>query len=126
MSIRRWGLLALAGAIALQPFGGSAWAQAASHPAAPGQAGMRVHIDPKTGALVDAPAGADALDAARAASAATSTSSAGLVEKSGPTAAHGVSVDLQGRFRSAMRLDLGPNAEAVTHCDTAGPILPAR
>lgn len=103
----------------------SSWSSAlageapAASTAPTGQAGMRVYVDPATGALRDAPVGADALTGARAAAAGASTSSVGLVEVVGPTADHGVSVDLQGRFRSTMTVEVGKDGETTTHCATA-------
>jgi hypothetical protein len=76
-----------------------------------GTAGMRIEIDPATGALrsttVAAPAGP-----------AVSTSARGLVEKPSPRG--GVMVDLQGRFRSTVTAHVGANGKVTTECHTGG------
>lgn len=84
-----------------------------------GQAGLRVYVDPSTGELLDRPAGEDLLDTLDAAPAGRSLPSSRLVEEAGPTAAHGTTVDLQGRFRSSMTIGIAPDAKTVTNCTNA-------
>ena len=90
---------------------GQAGATGARRPSGPagageGSAGMRVYIDPVTGEFAEPPAGAVA-----APSAASSTSDAGLVETPSPVPGGGVSVDLQGRFRSPLIATIGTDGK---------------
>jgi hypothetical protein len=82
--------------------------------AAPGRAASRIQIDPQTGRRVAAPTGAVALPADPA----FSTSHAGLVEQ--PAPGGGVMVDLQGRFRSAATVTVGPDGTAQRDCVAPG------
>jgi hypothetical protein len=75
----------------------------------PTGAGMRAHVDPQTGARVAAPPAAPA-----AASPSLSRSAAGLVEVPHPSG--GFVVDLQGRFRSAVRATVQPDGTVTTDC----------
>jgi hypothetical protein len=101
-------------------------AQSAADSAAPAGPGLRIDIDPRTGTTLEAPPPARPSNQRGAPTADLRTSSAGLVEQSGPTAAHGVSVDLAGRFRSAMRLEMRPTGDAVTQCETTSSTAAAR
>jgi hypothetical protein len=114
------------GTVAIALAVGMTRAQSAADPAAPAGPGLRIDIDPRSGATLEAPLPARPSSGRGAPTADLSTSAAGLVEQIGPTAAHGVSVELGGRFRSAMRLEMRPSGEAVTQCDTAPSANPAR
>lgn len=72
---------------------------------------MRVYIDPVTGEFAEPPAGA-----APALSASSSTSHAGLVETRSRVPGGGVTVDLQGRFRSSLVATMGTDGKiAIRH-----------
>src|SRR5262245_25742777 len=87
---------------------------------APGAAGLRIYLDPDTGQAGPPPRG---VLPGEPVTESLSTSSAGLVETAGTSAAGGVTVNLQGRFRRAMqataddagaaRIDCVPGAVAV-------------
>jgi len=65
--------------------------------------GMMIHIDPKTGAILDAPApGSVPMQMTPDLANALSTSHQGLVETPSPVPGGGVIVDLQGRFLSPL------------------------
>ena len=77
-------------------------------------AGMRVHIDPATGAIQATPpqgAPAGALSLSPAERAAFSKSSDGLVETPSAGPAGGSKVDLRGRFRSPLVATVGPDGK---------------
>jgi hypothetical protein len=78
-----------------------------------GSAGMRVYVDPATGALTSEPAVPEPQPRS-AGIAATSTSTQGLVEQAAPGG--GVMVDLQGRFQNEMRATIGPDGAMHTDC----------
>ncbi len=75
-------------------------------------AGMRVYVDPSTGALTPEPSTQEL--GQRSASSAVSTSMQGLVEE--PAPGGGVMIDLQGRFQSEMRATITPENELRTEC----------
>jgi hypothetical protein len=85
-------------------------ASADNQPALSGQApaskaapGMIIHIDPQTGAILDAPApGSVPLQMTPDLLNALSTSHQGLVEAPSPVLGGGIIVDLQGRFMSPL------------------------
>ncbi|OFV88170.1 MAG: hypothetical protein A3J75_08700 [Acidobacteria bacterium RBG_16_68_9] len=81
---------------------------------------MRVYVNPETGAIEAPPPGWGSPGAAAAARG-PSTSSEGLVVVEGPTEASGVMVDLQGRFQSTMRVQIGPDGSVATRCDSPAP-----
>jgi hypothetical protein len=84
-----------------------------SAPAA--RAGQRIYVDPQTGARTAPPKGAVA---ALPANPALSTSHDGLVEE--PAAGGGVTVNLQGRFRSAAEATVGADGTPAVHCHSPG------
>jgi hypothetical protein len=64
-------------------------------------AGMIVHIDPTTGAILDHPAtGATKLDVPAELAERWSTSSEGLIEQPNPSGGKGMYMNLQGRFEN--------------------------
>jgi len=71
----------------------------------------RVETDPRTGRMVQ-PTDQSAVPA----SAAQSTSSEGLAERSGTSRAGGVGVRLEGRFRSNSRVTRGADGQLVEDC----------
>ncbi len=79
------------------------------------RAGQWIHVDPQTGARTGAPADARA---ATAADPAFSTSHDGLVER--PAPGGGVTVDLQGRFRSAVIATVGADGKVDVDCHAPG------
>jgi hypothetical protein len=80
--------------------------------AAPSQAqSRRVEVDPKTGRVVQ-----PTDRTAPAPEAALSTSSEGLVERTGKTRAGGVGVRLEGRFRSHTRVTRDADGHLVEDC----------
>jgi hypothetical protein len=81
-----------------------------------GAAGQWIHIDPQTGARTARPP-ADAA-AAMAGNPAFSTSSQGLVEE--PAPGGGVTVNLQGRFRSAVVATVGADGKVSVDCQSPG------
>jgi hypothetical protein len=80
-------------------------------------AGQWIHVDPETG-RVGAPPPGTAAGAAIAADPAFRTSHEGLVVEHAPGG--GEMVDLQGRFRSAVRARVKPDGSVVTDCVPAG------
>ncbi len=87
-------------------------------PAAPrGSAGLRAYVDPQTGELTTPPEGRrpDRVPPPRPE---FSTSSEGLVEIVDPVPGRGVTVDLQGRFRSLLTATVGPDGKATIRHET--------
>jgi hypothetical protein len=83
-------------------------------PPAAGNAGMRVHIDPKTGAILRQPApGSVPLTLTPMDQNAMSTSHEGLVEVPNPVPGGGVKLDLQGRFQSPLIATIGPDGKVT-------------
>jgi len=78
-----------------------------------GSAGMRIYRDPATGEFTTPPPGAAILPPA---SRALGTSAEGLVETPGTGAAGGVTIDLGGRFRSAVSATADDAGAVTTHC----------
>jgi len=75
--------------------------------AAPAAPGMTIHIDPKTGAIVDEPApGTVPLPLTPQLRNALSTSHQGLVEEVSPVPGGGVKLDLQGRFHNPLAVTI--------------------
>jgi hypothetical protein len=71
--------------------------------ATPAPAGMTIHVDPQTGAILDAPApGSVPMQLSPALQNALSTSHQGLQEVPSPVMGGGVMIDLQGRFLSPL------------------------
>jgi hypothetical protein len=93
---------------------GAATAEDVPAVTAPPPASMRVHVDPKTGAIVPAPVGPPAPAQMPPAA---SHSAAGLVEK--PAPGGGVILDLQGRFLSPMTATAAP--DGAPHAECHGP-----
>ena len=91
-----------------------AGAPAAGEPTdASAQSGMRAYADPRTGTLRSTPPPGTAMPAP----AAFSRSGAGLVETRAPDG--GVTIDLQGRFRSPLVATVGP--DGTLHIDHGQP-----
>jgi hypothetical protein len=70
--------------------------------ASKGTAAMRVYIDPKTGEVVEPPAGAPAAELPKSQANALSTSVDRLEETPSPMPGGGVLLDLKGRFQSPL------------------------
>jgi len=77
------------------------------------RAAQRVRIDPATGKLMQGPTGMTASQRANA-RAAFDTSDEGLEEVVSPIRGGGVTVDLEGRFRSPLTATAGEDGEPVT------------
>lgn len=88
-------------------------ADGAAAPAA--RAGQMIYVDPQTGARTAAPPGAAA---ALPDNPALSTSHEGLIEE--PAPGGGVTVNLQGRFRSAAEATADPDGKASVNCHSPG------
>ena len=120
------GALALAALVAIageapsvseaDPPGGQAEAAVSPKVIPPGVGGLKTYRDPVTGERRSPPRAIplEALDARQRN--AFSRSDAGLVEEPGPSAAGGVHVDLQGRFRSAVVITRQPDGSFSTRC----------
>ena len=82
----------------------------------PGVGGLKTYRDPVTGERRSPPRAIplEALDARQRN--AFSRLDTGLVEEPGPSAAGGVHVDLQGRFRSAVVVTQQPDGSFSTRC----------
>jgi hypothetical protein len=79
-----------------------------------GAPGMIIHIDPKTGAILKAPApGSVPLPMTPGLQNALSTSHQGLMEVPGPVPGGGVKLDLQGRFRSPLVGTVDPDGNVT-------------
>jgi hypothetical protein len=76
-------------------------------------AGLRVHVDPRTGRIVPPPKNAAPDPVAKEM---FKSSHEGLVEERGTTAAGGFKVDARGRFRSAVTVSIGPDGRPVMNC----------
>jgi hypothetical protein len=81
-----------------------------------GNAAARAYKDPKTGLIGAAPAELPAGDAVVPAERDLNTSSEGLVETQGVTAAGGVKADLNGRFLSEETATRDASGKVVSHC----------
>ncbi len=81
-------------------------------------AGMRVYRDPATGEFTAPPAGAAAVPENAANGAALGTAPRALVEERGSSAAGGVTIDLQGRFRSSESATVDETGRIHTRCHT--------
>ena len=79
-------------------------------------AGQWIHVDPQSGARTARPSTAAA--AASAGNPALSTSGQGLVEA--PAPGGGMTIDLQGRFRSAAVATVGPDGKVTVDCIEPG------
>jgi hypothetical protein len=98
-----------------------------AQPVTPQPAGLMLHIDPATGAIIDAPiAGASKLEIPASLSQSWSTSDAGLIEQPNPSGGKGVYVNLQGRFEngSVATIDAdgalnAPCAQGLSHSAAA-------
>jgi len=95
-------MLTLAGSLT----GGVALANDASLP------GLRVHVDPNTGEIIEAPEAA-----AGAADGPVDAETEGLVEEPAPGAAGGIKIDLRGRFRSKTRATVQPDGSIRKDCE---------
>jgi hypothetical protein len=84
-----------------------------------GAAGLRIHIDPKTGAILREPApGTVPLQLTPQEQSALSRSTQGLVEVPSSVPGGGVKVDLQGRFQSPLIVTIDANGKAkMQHLD---------
>ena len=98
------------GVLLLGALGGVA--SAGEVPGAP--AGMRAHVDPKTGAILPGPV---APQAPATLPTAASQSAVGLVER--PAPGGGVMLDLQGRFLSPITATAAP--DGAPHAECHGP-----
>ena len=79
----------------------------------PGAAGMVVHIDPQTGAVLSGPApGSVPLFMSAEEQNAFSTSHQGLVEVQADVPGGGFKLDLQGRFQSPLFVTVQPDSES--------------
>ena len=105
-------------------------AEPASPGAPQGSAGLRVYVDPQTGKLAAPPAGAPPAsvppegrrpDRVPPPRPEFSTSGEGLVEIVDPVPGRGVTVDLQGRFRSSLTATVGPEGKATIRHETRCP-----
>jgi hypothetical protein len=101
-------------------FGATLLVASTLHAEDAGNAGLRVYRDPATGAFTAPPkttGTADALstDSARA----LETAPGDLVEESGASAAGGVTMHLQGRFRAEESATVDADGSAHTHCGRA-------
>lgn len=88
-----------------------------AQPAATQPSGLVLHIDPATGAIVDAPvAGATRLEIPASLSQSWSTSDEGLVEKPNPSGGKGTYVNLQGRFENGSIATIDANGTLNAPC----------
>lgn len=109
-------------AMATQPaLAADAGAPAAKSAGAQQAPGMKVYIDPKTGALLNEPApGTQPLELSPHEQNSRSTSHEGLVEVPSPVPGGGVGLNLQGRFMSPMIATVGPDGKVrVEHMEEA-------
>jgi hypothetical protein len=85
----------------------------AEKPAAVPGAGMKIHVDPQTGAVIPEPApGTPPLELSPQERNALSTSHEGLTEVQSSVPGGGYSIDLQGRFQSPLTATIGPDGKA--------------
>ena len=92
--------------------------------AEPGQAGMRVYLDPETGELTGPPAAREEEGTVRDPHGRFSTYSGDLLEERVPRG--GFKVDLRGRFQSAVVATIDPETREVTiDCVAAPAVAPA-
>ena len=90
-------------------------AETAAHPGS----GLRVYIDPETGALTTPPAGERRFDSVELLQA-MDTSHEGLEERPSPVPGGGMIVDLKGRFQSTVFATLDSDGNAsITHTPPA-------
>lgn len=88
-----------------------------AQPVTPQPAGLTLHIDPATGAIIDAPAsGATRLDIPASLSQSWSTSDEGLIEQPNPAGGKGVYVNLQGRFENGTVATIDANGTLNAPC----------
>jgi hypothetical protein len=81
-----------------------------------GASGMRVHIDPRTGAILKEPApGSVPLPLSAREQNALSTSHEGLVQVPSSVPGGGVKIDLQGRFQSPLIGTIDANGKVQMH-----------
>ena len=105
------GLIGLAGIVA-PASAQNATPNSPGQPAPAGTSGIIVHIDPQTGAILKEPApGTVPLQLTPKETAAMSTSHEGLAEVPSAVPGGGVKVDLQGRFRSPLIANVGPDGK---------------
>jgi len=112
-------LIAIAAALALLALphqAGTAVAAAAdAAPAAAavaGGSGLRVHIDPRTGELLDEPPPGSEI----AVGSSSKSTRPPLVEEPSPVAGGGTMIRLDDRFRADFRAEVGPGGKLVTDC----------
>ncbi len=110
--MKNWPYLPLLAAVALLAQGCAGTLAPVADPSA--DAGLRVYKDPATGAFV-VPAPGTAADAR------VSTSSEGLVETRGTSAAGGMRLDLQGRFRSYAIATKDEQGRVTVRCEPNTP-----
>ena len=111
-------LVAIAAALTLLVLPYQVGTVAAADDAAPaaaavtGSSGLRVHIDPSTGELLDEPPPGSETDVG------TNLKSTGpeLVEEPSPVAGGGTMIRLDDRFRADFRAEVGPDGKLVTDC----------
>lgn len=116
---RKLRVLSILAAIALLGFSYDArtTATTASSTGTPTESGLILHIDPATGAIIDAPApGTSKLDVPASLADRWSTSDEGLIEQPNPSGGKGVYVNLQGRFENGMVTTVDANGELKSPC----------
>ena len=80
-------------------------------------AGLTIHLDPATGAILEQPApGASKLEVPASIAARWSTSDEGLIEQPNPSGGKGTYVNLQGRFENGMVATVDANGALNVPC----------
>jgi hypothetical protein len=97
--------------------GSTAPESSASADGSAGSAGMRIYRDPATGEFTSPPPGVGMPRATRA----LGTSTEGLVETPGTSDAGGVTIDLRGRFQSALSATMDATGAITTRCHSDTP-----
>ena len=77
-----------------------------------GNAGLRVHVDPRTGEFLDEPPPGSKIPAENS----LESTRPALVEEPSPVAGGGTMIRLDDRFRAEFRAEVGPNGKRVTDC----------
>ena len=77
-----------------------------------GSSGLRVHIDPRTGELLDEPPPGSEI----AVGSSSKSTRPPLVEEPSPVAGGGTMIRLDDRFRADFRAELGPGGKLITDC----------
>ncbi len=111
-------LVAIAAALTLLVLPYQVGTVAAADDAAPaaaavtGSSGLRVHIDPSTGELLDEPPPGSETDVGSS----VQLPGPELVEEPSPVAGGGTMIRLDDRFRADFRAEVGPDGKLVTDC----------